>query len=144
MSYTNMKRVSENNFNILQDAREEFRNKASASQTAALMDRLLVTETMVQALFNMLVNKGATKEELLTEIDKINAERKDHTKVPKYYCSKCNKIMQIGNMNPFTANCMYCGELRSIYPYDTVGDLVEGENQPQEEKEKDPFEDFRY
>lgn len=73
----------------------------------------------------------------------LNKQRYIH-ELHKYEESGRNNGSGIGNMNPFTANCMYCGELRSIYPYDTVGDLVEGENQPQEEKENDPFEDFRY
>ena len=148
MNYNNYRRQTENNFNILQDARQEFRINKASSQVDSLMNRVIVAEDMVQAMWNILSRMGATREELFTELNKVIEKQKNiHEKRPKYTCPKCGKIMQNGNMDPFTCNCMYCGSLRTINPYDTIEDLeAAGEEGFLKETpvEKNPLDDLGF
>lgn len=149
MRYNDYRQVAERNFESLQNARQEFRTNSAASHIDSLMDRVVVTEYMVQAMWTLLMKTGATREDLFEELNKVIAKNKNvQNKRPKYSCPKCGKIMQMGNFDPFTANCMYCGSTRTIYPYDTVEDLeamgADGIIKPESDVVKDPLDDLGF
>ncbi len=78
-------------------------------------------DMMVSAMWELMLDKGFTREQLNAKLDKVREQRitLDPNK-STIVCSKCGKLIGESSKNPFGAKCLYCGNEMTIYPGDSI------------------------
>ena len=78
-------------------------------------------DIMVSAMWELMVEKGFSREQLNAKLDKIKEQKvtldPQHSKV---VCPGCGRIISEQKMKPFEASCIYCGHKVTIYPGDSI------------------------
>lgn len=103
---------------------------------------------MIQALWELLKEKGVTEDELVDKITQVNQVRTDKLyQNLRYTCPKCGRNMQETPI-PFKLRCLYCHYEIITYPYAKFDDMSEEEandkiNDVTSEK-KDFFDDLDF
>ena len=98
---------------------DEFDSKSSN------LDRSRTTvnslDLMVSAMWELLIEKGFSREELNAKLDKIKEQRVTlDPQFNKVECPACGRILSEQKMTPFEGSCIYCGHKMTIYPGDSV------------------------
>ncbi len=86
-------------------------------------------DAMVSAMWELLIEKGYTREELNAKLDKVKEQKltldPQRTKV---ICPVCGKTVSDIPSLPFEGKCIYCGHTMMIYPGDSI--LSEKDSEP--------------
>lgn len=96
-------------------------------------------DMMVSAMWELMLEKGFTREQLNAKLDRI----RDTNSVldPKQnvvICPSCGKKVTEGMKTPFEGKCLYCGNVVTIYPGDGI-DITTGEPKNASESSSDPI-----
>lgn len=103
---------------------------------------------MIQALWELLKEKGVTEEDLVNKLTEVNNVRTDKQyQNMRYTCPKCGRNMQESPI-PFKLKCLYCHGEMITYPYAKYDNMSEEEakntgNDVTKEK-KDFFDDLDF
>lgn len=94
------------------------RESGKIERNGATVNRL---DVMVSAMWELMLEKGFTREQLNDKLDKVKEQRITlDPQQNRVVCPVCGK--QIGEMPsmPFEGKCIYCGHTMTIYPGDSV------------------------
>ena len=87
-------------------------------------------DLMVCAMWEILEEKGFSKEELVNKLEDVKERRETlDARENIVLCPKCHKKVKESYKTPFEGTCMYCGTKVAIYP---------GSNIEEEVKEEEP------
>ena len=88
-------------------------------------------DMMVCAMWELMQEKGYTREQLNAKLDRIRESNETlEARQNVVLCPKCGKKVIESSRTPFEGTCLYCGQNVTIYPGDSIE--IEG-NEPSEE-----------
>jgi len=78
-------------------------------------------DIMVSAMWELMIEKGFTREQLNAKLDEIKEQKvtldPHHSRV---ICPGCGRIISEQKKTPFEGTCIYCGHKVTIYPGDSI------------------------
>lgn len=78
-------------------------------------------DAMVSAMWELLIEKGYTREELNAKLDKVKEQKITlDPQLNRVVCPACGKSIGEIPSKPFEGKCIYCGHTITIYPGDSV------------------------
>ena len=99
-------------------------NKAAASGSS-----LNKMDMLVSAMWELMLEKGFTREQLNAKLDHI---KETHPAVDANQavvtCPECGMKVTEGIRTPFEGKCVYCGKTVAIYPGDNIENTAHKEN----------------
>lgn len=107
--------------------------KGQLERNAASTDRL---DVMVVAMWELMLDKGFTREQLNAKLDKIKEQK--ITLDPQYnrvICPDCGRIVNESQTKPFEGKCIYCGHEVMIYPGDSIEFTKDDETIPVQQED---------
>lgn len=85
-------------------------------------------DIMVSAMWELMVEKGFSRDELNAKLDKIKEQKVTlDPQLSKAVCPGCGRIISEQKTTPFEASCIYCGHKVTIYPGDSIAFAKETE-----------------
>jgi len=94
-------------------------------------------EIMLQAMWGLLKDKGATSEELNEKMEFVMKVRDSSNTQTHIICDNCGKQMQDIKKEIFKYRCLYCGSEKVINPYDKFEILEKAENSDENSENED-------
>jgi predicted RNA-binding Zn-ribbon protein involved in translation (DUF1610 family) len=74
-------------------------------------------DVMVSAMWELMLEKGFTREQLNAKLDTIKEQRITlDPRLTRVECPKCGKLISENAATPFEGKCLYCGQKVTIYP----------------------------
>ena len=74
-------------------------------------------DVMVSAMWELMLEKGFTREQLNAKLDKVKEQRLTlDPQLNKVVCPACGKTVSEIPSKPFEGSCIYCGQRITIYP----------------------------
>ena len=78
-------------------------------------------DVMVSAMWELMLEKGFTREQLNAKLDKVKEQRITlDPQQNRVVCPACGKSVGEIPSKPFEGKCIYCGHTVTIYPGDSV------------------------
>ena len=97
-------------------------------------------DIMVSAMWELMLEKGFTREQMNAKIDEIK-ERKvtlDPQRT-RAKCPGCGRLVSESPKTPFEGKCFYCGQTVTIYPGDSID--FAGNDDPSSDNGSPAFDD---
>ncbi|MCR5615712.1 MAG: hypothetical protein K6F45_06055 [Saccharofermentans sp.] len=97
-------------------------------------------DVMVSAMWELMLEKGFTREQLNAKLDKVKEQRITlEPKLNRVECPKCGKLISENAATPFEGKCIYCGQTVTIYPGDSIE--FKKDNEPLQDNSSSAFDD---
>ena len=102
------------------------REKEKLGKNDTMVNRM---DIMVAAMWELMLEKGFTREELNAKLDKVKEQRMTlDPQLTRVVCPVCGKLIKETQAKPFEGKCIYCGHVMTIYPGDSI--ICERDNEP--------------
>lgn len=111
---------------MLSDINNYNENLLKAADSGAELNKM---DMLVSAMWELMLEKGFTREQLNAKLDSIRERRV--TLEPRknmILCPACGKKVPENSTTPFEGKCMYCGTTTTIYPGDSI-EFLNGETE---------------
>ena len=103
--------------------------KRDLNKTAVSGSSLSKMDMLVSAMWELMLEKGFTREQLNAKLDHIRET--NPTVDPKQTvvkCPECGAKVTEGLRTPFEGKCIYCGNTVTIYPGDNIENTARKES----------------
>ena len=142
MAYRSYRTTSgEVSYTVTQDDHTGTKLIDANNKISSLASSVAKLEIMVQAVFELMVEKGIDPELINARLIEITDRKTANVNVPDLSqpCPRCGKTVKELSGAPLTGRCMYCGKIVKFYPVFEMGDKSkEAEAQPEAEQNPIP------
>lgn len=99
------------------------------NRTAATGSSLNRMDMLVSAMWELMLEKGFTREQMNAKLDQIKAANPSaDPKQNVVLCPDCGMKVTEGAHTPFEGKCLYCGRTVTIYPGDNLENTTQKES----------------
>lgn len=90
-------------------------------------------DMMVTAMWELLIEKGYSREELNAKLDAVRERKMTlDPKLTRVLCPNCGKTVNENPAAPFEGTCLYCGTSVKIFPGESI-EFIRDEASPEPE-----------
>lgn len=145
MAYKSYRQTSGDvSYTVTQDDHTGTKLIDTNNKLSSLASSVAKLEIMVQAMFELMVEKGIDPDLINAKLVEITDRNTAEVNVPDSTkpCPRCGKTVKELSGAPLTGRCMYCGKEVKFYPVFEVGDKAkEAEAEAQPEAGQDTMQD---